>query len=169
MHEDKLSIAEVSHQDRDVLLQIASMIHLTDSFRLGFVRCDQLIRCRQMASMLKEMLAGEADIITVELNEPVSSLRRSVLQALESINRNDPEKRAIQVFGFERSISTKGQTYALGELNMSRENFPKSFSGPFLIWLPDYALTSLARGAPDFWGWRSGVFEFSSAERSRKA
>ena len=50
---------------------------------------------------------------------------------------------------------------AQDELNQSRENFPKSFSGPFLIWLPDYALTRLAREAPDFWGWRSGVFEFS--------
>ena len=47
------------------------------------------------------------------------------------------------------------------ELNQSRENFPKSFSGPVLIWLPDYALTRLAREAPDFWGWRSGVFELS--------
>ncbi len=69
------------------------------------------------------------------------------------------------VLGFERSIPSEGPAPALDELNQSRDNFPKSFSGPFLIWLPDYALTRLAREAPDFWGWRSGVFEFSPEQK----
>ena len=64
------------------------------------------------------------------------------------------------VFGFEHSVPSKGPAPALDELNQSREIFPMDFSGPLLIWLPDYALTRLAREAPDFWGWRSGVFEF---------
>ena len=118
-----------------------------------------------MVERLKEMLAGEADAITVNLKEPVSSLRRAVLQALESDSLNLPGKEAIMVLGFERSIPSEGPAPALDELNQSRENFPKSFSGPFLIWLPDYALTRLAREAPDFWGWRSGVFEFSPEQK----
>jgi tetratricopeptide (TPR) repeat protein len=152
---------DLSPQNRDVLLQIASLIRLAGSFRLGFVKCNQPFQSRQMAARLKEMLVGEANIIIVELKEPVSSLRRAVLQALESDKSHHERKRAIMVLGFEYSVPSEGPAPALDELNQSRENFPKSFSGPVLIWLPDYALTRLAREAPDFWGWRSGVFELS--------
>ena len=155
-----LSEADISPQNQDVLLQIASLIRLAEGFRLGFVKCNQPVQCRQMAARLKEMLAGEANIITVELKEPVPSLRRAILQALESDKSDNVEKKAIMVFGFEHSVPSEGPALALDELNQSRENFPKSFSDPVLIWLPDYALTRLAREAPDFWGWRSGVFEF---------
>ncbi|MBN1236453.1 MAG: tetratricopeptide repeat protein [Methanotrichaceae archaeon] len=156
-----LGETEISPQNRDVLLQIASLIRLAESFRLGFVKCNQPVQCRQMAARLKEMLAGEANIISVELNEPVSSLRRAILQALESDESDYVGKRAIMVLGFEQSVPSEGPAPALDELNQSRDNFPKSFSGPVLIWLPDYALTRLAREAPDLWGWRSGVFELA--------
>jgi tetratricopeptide (TPR) repeat protein len=156
-----LGDAEISPQNQDVLLQIASLIRLTEGFRLGFVKCNQPVQCRQMAARLKEMLAGDANIISVELKEPIASLRRAVLQALESYKSDYVGKRAIIVLGFEHSVPSQGPASALDELNLSRDNFPDSFSGPVLIWLPDYALTRLAREAPDFWGWRSGVFELA--------
>jgi len=156
-----LGEAEISPQNQDVLLQIASLIRLTEGFRLGFVKCNQPVQCRQMAARLKKILADEANIISVELKEPVSSLRRAVLQELESDKSEYVEKRAILVLGFEHSVPSQGPAPALDELNQSRDNFSNSFLGPVLIWLPDYALTRLAREAPDFWGWRSGVFELS--------
>ena len=152
---------EISPQNQETLLHIASFIRLAETFRVVFVKCNQPVQCRQMAARLKVVLAGDADLVDVELKEPVSSLRRSVVASPELSKQEAQAKRAIQVFGFERSIPSEGPAPALDELNQSRENFPKSFSGPFLIWLPDYALTRLAREAPDFWGWRSGVFEFS--------
>ena len=107
--------AEISPQNQDILLQIASLIRLAESFRLGFVKCNQPVQCRQMASRLKEMLVGEANIIAVELNEPVSSLRRAVLQALESDKSDNARaKRAIMVFGFEHSVPSEGPALASG-------------------------------------------------------
>jgi len=152
--------AEISPQNNDILLQIASLIRLAEGFRLGFVKCNQPVQCRQMAVRLKEMLAGEAKIIDVDLSEPVSSLRRAILKKLEAEKSSCESKQVIMVFGFEHSVPSKGPAPVLDELNQSREIFPKDVSGPLLIWLPDYALTRLAREAPDFWGWRSGVFEF---------
>ncbi len=35
---------------------------------------------------------------------------------------------------------------------------------PILFFLPDYALTRLAKYAPDFWAWRRGVFRFINFE-----
>jgi tetratricopeptide (TPR) repeat protein len=156
-----LGEAEISTQNREILLQIASLIRLAEGFRLGFVKCNQPVQCRQMTTKLREMLADEAIIISVELNCQVSSLRRAILQALESSKSEYAGKSAILVFGFEHSVPSEGPAPALDELNQSRDNFPKSFSCPVLIWLPDYALTRLAREAPDFWGWRSGVFELA--------
>jgi hypothetical protein len=36
----------------------------------------------------------------------------------------------------------------------------RQFHFPILLWLPDEVATRLAQQAPDFWSWRSGVFEF---------
>jgi tetratricopeptide (TPR) repeat protein len=156
-----MSDAGISPQNQDVLLQIASLIRLAEGFRLGFVKCNQPIQCRRNADRLKEMLAGEKAIISVELHEPFTSLRRAVLQALEPDRPDRSGNSAIMIFGFEHSLPSCGLAPALDELNQSREIFPKSFSCPVIIWLPDYALTRLAREAPDFWGWRSGVFELA--------
>ncbi len=156
---------EISPQNQDILLQMASLIRLAEGFRLGFVKCNQPIQSRQMAAKLREILTGEAKIITLVLMGPVSSLRRAILQALEADKADYAGKRAVMVLGFEHSVPSEGLAPALDELNQSRENFPKSFSCPVLIWLPDYALTRLAREAPDFWGWRSGVFELSPEKK----
>ena len=160
-----LGEAEISPQNQDVLLQMASLIRLAEGFRLGFVKCNQPIQSRQMAAKLREILAGEAKIITLVLMGPVSSLRRAILQALEADKADYAGKRAVMVLGFEHSVPSEGLAPSLDELNQSRENFLKSFSCPVLIWLPDYALTRLAREAPDFWGWRSGVFELSPVQK----
>ena len=59
----------ISLQNQEALLQIDSLIRLAESFRLGFVKCNQPVQCQQMIYRLKEMLAGEASIITVNLKE----------------------------------------------------------------------------------------------------
>jgi len=38
---------------------------------------------------------------------------------------------------------------------------------PMLFILPDYAVTRLAKFAPDFWAWRSGVFQFQTMPKTR--
>jgi tetratricopeptide (TPR) repeat protein len=40
---------------------------------------------------------------------------------------------------------------------MARELF-RNIPCPVVLFLPEYALTKLARESPDFWAWRSGVF-----------
>ncbi len=47
----------------------------------------------------------------------------------------------------------------LGQLNLARDRF-RDLTCPVVFWLRDEALTRLAQGAPDFWAWRSGTFEF---------
>ena len=152
--------ADISAENREVLLQISAFIRLAEGFRLGLVKCNQPVQRRQMADLLKEMLAGEVQIQEVDLKEPVDDLRAAVGQLLTEGVQTGTGKRVLMVFGFEQSIPSEGSVPALEGLNLSRDLFPCDFPFPFLLWLPDYALTRLAREAPDFWGWRSGVFEF---------
>ena len=43
--EPLLGDGDISPQNQEALLQIASMIRLAESFRLGFVKCNQPVQC----------------------------------------------------------------------------------------------------------------------------
>jgi tetratricopeptide (TPR) repeat protein len=49
----------------------------------------------------------------------------------------------------------------LAHLNLQRERFRDNFKFCLVFLLPKFALKYLIRRAPDFFDWRSGVFEFS--------
>ena len=67
--------------------------------------------------------------------------------------------------GEERyAYSEKGVPRLLGNLNLRREKFRDEFSVCFVFLLPRFALKYLTRRAPDFFDWRSGVFELPTDE-----
>ena len=79
-------------------------------------------------------------------------------------------KRAVFVAGLEYGIPfDQPNARILAELNLGRDPFLRDVPHPLVIWLPDYAVTAVARFAPDFWAWRSGVFEFETGETERSA
>ena len=79
-------------------------------------------------------------------------------------------KRAVFVTGLEYGIPyDQPNARILAELNLGRDAFLRDVPHPLVIWLPDYAVTAVARFAPDFWAWRSGVFEFETGETERSA
>ena len=47
---------------------------------------------------------------------------------------------------------------ALADLNLHRDQISEALPCPLVIWTNDAAFTDLARSAPDFLAWRSGVF-----------
>ena len=67
------------------------------------------------------------------------------------------------MYGLEKSINKLQEASpVLGRLNNDRDLLRRAIPVPLLIWLPDFALDFIARGAPDFWAWRSGVYEFAT-------
>jgi tetratricopeptide (TPR) repeat protein len=50
----------------------------------------------------------------------------------------------------------------LGHLNLSRERFREHFPFSIVFCLPEFALRYFIRRAPDFFDWRSGVYDFST-------
>ncbi len=108
----------------------------------------------KLLPILRERLAGSY------LSPPLDATSAREMQRMAAM-RESWGKVAIFVYGLEHSLpSTDSNPPILAHLNLSREFFRRDVPCPLVIWLPDYALTMVARGAPDFWAWRSGVYEF---------
>jgi hypothetical protein len=54
----------------------------------------------------------------------------------------------------------------LGHLNLSRERFREHFPFSIIFCLPEFALRYFIRRAPDFFDWRSGVYDFPTEKES---
>jgi len=90
-------------------------------------------------------------------------LRDAILEKLPQIHRASDKKLVLIITGLEQAIGMLGDyPPMLQDLNYIRDAFATSVPHPLLFCLPDYALTRLAKFAPDFWAWRSGVFKFKT-------
>lgn len=141
------------------LEELERLLRLADGFVLAFVRANvPVVRDRLARELAERLILGE-EPITVR----ILRLGESETDLLDEIDRLAPplsQREALFVFGLEAGIPSDPERSAgvLERLNRQREAF-RELPGPVVFFLPEYALTRLAREAPDFWAWRSGVFE----------
>ena len=137
------------------LSSLLRLLRWSRGFVLAFVRSNVPIESRRLVDELSKRLAADGPCVRdLSLVEPTSNL-------LSEIHRLAPpviEGEAVVVVGFEHSMPSHiSHPPALDRLNRSREQF-RELPCPVVLILPDYALNQLAREAPDFWAWRSGIF-----------
>ena len=179
-----------ARQNLETLSALAQAIGMASPgrFVLLLAKCNVPIQREALAAQLRAMLEPlGVELQEVALDEPVSNLLSHLQARLgASIQRAGPaewellvqpqpavavaEPRApysacpplaLSVYGLETSLrSDTPHPPLLAHLNLARERY-RELGCPLVLWLPDYALTRLAREAPDFWAWRSGVFEFA--------
>jgi tetratricopeptide (TPR) repeat protein len=95
-------------------------------------------------------------------------LRDAIVEELAVIKIEDNKKLVVILIGLEKSIGMSGEyPPVLQDLNFVRDAFTTSVPHPILLFLPNYALTRLAKYAPDFWAWRAGVFHFETDENTK--
>src|SRR5215216_903961 len=161
-----------------IVRRLVRSLDYAEGFWLGFVKCNLPAQRRKAASACKDLLEPLGiRLIEVELTEPISELLPILKERIaseqtgtgglsssvkERSESRDRRKLAIFVSGLEHSIpSSEAYPPILSYLNLNRELFRQELPYPLVIWLPEYALTALARRAPDFWAWRSGLYEFA--------
>ena len=66
---------------------------------------------------------------------------------------------ASELLGVRLTDDKSEQERFFFSLQWTREAL-RQFKFPIVLWLTDAIATRLAQQAPDFWSWRSGVFEF---------
>ena len=92
-------------------------------------------------------------------------LRDQLVAALKQIDIATNKKLILLVTGLEKSIDIlKEYPDVLVNLNFVRDDLRSSVPHTLLLFLPDYALTRLAKYAPDFWAWTRKVFYFKTVK-----
>jgi len=105
----------------------------------------------------------------LNLSDPnLRFVRDAIVEKLNKISKDKDKKLVLIIIGLEKSIGMSGDyPPVLQDLNFVRDAFTASVPHPILFVLPDYAITRLAKYAPDFWAWGRKVFHFETGQLTR--
>ncbi|HEV3470657.1 MAG TPA: tetratricopeptide repeat protein [Pyrinomonadaceae bacterium] len=165
----------VAEPEGVVIRRLARALDYAEGFWLGFAKCNSPAQRRKIVADCEALLHPlKIRPLEIELTEPITNLLPVIREHLTRAGNTrarekgssrpaaQTDKLAIFVYGLEHSIpSREAYPPLLSSLNLSRELFREQLPHPLVLWLPDYALTAFARKAPDFWAWRSGLYEFA--------
>ena len=94
-------------------------------------------------------------------------VRDELIAALKNIQITPDKKLILLITRLEKSIGVLDEyPDVLVNLNFVRDDLRHSVCHPIILFLPEYALTRLAKYAPDFWSWRRKVFYFITAKNT---
>jgi tetratricopeptide (TPR) repeat protein len=142
------------------LAALAHALEFASGFSLLFVRCNQAPQRRRLMAEARARLP-HFTVQEIHFNEPVNHLLDALRERLA-----EPLPDAVFVSGLEHSLpdlASAPTTPFIANLNASRNSFPQIVPRPLVLWAPEYVLAAIARGAPDFFSIRSGVYAFAAA------
>uniref|UniRef100_UPI0039C6A069 tetratricopeptide repeat protein n=1 Tax=Nodularia chucula TaxID=3093667 RepID=UPI0039C6A069 len=148
-------------------------LKFTEGFGLLFVRCSPA-EGEQIITKIKGDIVNK-NIRVLRLTESVNNL----YEIIENLD-NKEQIKILFITGLEHSLykyeecknltgwnstniysySWKGVPPILINLNQQRERFRDNFKICFVFLLPQFAIKYFIQRAPDFFDWRSGLFEF---------
>jgi tetratricopeptide (TPR) repeat protein len=146
----------------DESVELAALKHslcLSQGFSLLFARCNQADQRRRLVAALRQKLP-QFRIQEIVFDRPILHLLDELRFLME-----EPAPDAIFVSGLEHTLPVAAKAHAtplVANLNASRNSFSVYVPCPLVLWVPEYILTAIARGAPDFFSVRSGLYHFST-------
>ncbi|MHC5723958.1 MAG: tetratricopeptide repeat protein [Nostoc sp.] len=157
--------------NQEIFAELVTFVDFAEKFTIGFVE----INFPPDAEILVEALKTNPDcrdiqFVTLSFSDPnLRFLRDEIINILPTIEASTPlgfnKKLVLIVQGLEKSIGVYGEyPPVLQDLNFVRDAYKRTVPHPILFILPDYALTRLAKFAPDFWAWQSGMFRFQTPQ-----
>ncbi|PHM06031.1 hypothetical protein [Nostoc sp. 'Peltigera malacea cyanobiont' DB3992] len=153
--------------NQEIFAQLLTFVDFAEKFTIGFVE----INFPPDAKILVEALKTNPDcrdiqFVTLSFSDPnLRFLRDEIVKILPTIEIEINKKLVLIVQGLEKSIGVYGDyPPVLQDLNFVRDAYKRTVPHPILFILPDYALTRLAKFAPDFWAWQSGLFRFQTPQ-----
>jgi len=128
---------------------LSLLVEETDGSVIAFVRYRTVAEREAGVRYLKEQLS-----LPVE-ERVLSEERTNPLALLESV---PDERRCVQFYDLEAALPE-----VTGSLNVNREAYA-DVPHALVFWVGEHGLREVATNAPDFWAWRSGVFDVRSDE-----
>ncbi len=163
MSVNEVAVAEPfapSVEDEEVELRaLCRALTLGEGFSLLFARCNQADHRRELIDKVRERLP-DLKVEAVDFREPINHLLDELRDCL-----TDTTPDAVFVLGLEYSIRTSDEARSsplIANLNASRNSFPRVVRCPMVLWVPEYVVTAISRGAPDFFSIRSGLYSFAA-------
>ncbi|MBR8827584.1 MAG: tetratricopeptide repeat protein [Gomphosphaeria aponina SAG 52.96 = DSM 107014] len=154
--------------NHDELAKVNTFIDFSEGFTIGFLEVERVEEKKWLTEALIDAFQAE-NIYFHCLNFDNPELR-FVLDEIKKEIQNvkcENKKLVLIIEGLENSIGISDKLpEVLQDLNFVRDAFTYLAPYPILFCLPKSAVTRLAKFAPDFWAWRSGVFSFTSLPES---
>jgi tetratricopeptide (TPR) repeat protein len=163
--------ADINVDDEEVYESLLRAIGRTEGFGLFFVRCVEKDRAK-----LEQRLRGDLPKFRLERLELKEDLKDGNLyRRLAEVEQQLGPLNGLFISGLEKSLDPYvksgygglGDYYnkdtvprVLGHLNLQRERFRDDFPFCLIFFLSAFGIKYIARRAPDFFDWRSGLFEF---------
>jgi hypothetical protein len=136
--------------------RLTRLLPLNRGPRLLFVLVDSPVLRRRLSDALATALSSDGHAVArLDLSMP----SYQPLQDIFAMAEAHPQARFYFLHGLERSLlSPEHRLSALANLNLHRDQMSTRLACPLVLWTTDDTLTELARHAPDFIAWRSGIF-----------
>ncbi|PSM45604.1 hypothetical protein C7Y66_29490 [Chroococcidiopsis sp. CCALA 051] len=148
-----------------------------NGFGLFFVRCSPAEGDRLFARVKTDLFQKKVEFLQFE--KPIDNLYEIVanLPNREQINILFIQGLEYSFYAYENlnfsensdryNYNWKGVPQILNHLNQQRERFRDDFNNIcFVFLLRSFSIKYFIRRAPDFFDWRSGIFEFSTVRRT---
>ena len=167
---DEFQPADVSVQEQEDFAALLRALTRADGFALYFVECNVPVHRREVAEVPRTHL--DRDVVEVDLSDVDRSPERpSIDYVLERRLADAPDEAVAFVWGLDALLpSAAGDEdvtrRTLNEVNWRRGAWAR-LERPLVVWLPEYAIRFLARNAPDFFDWNSGLYTFETPESER--
>lgn len=150
---------ELDQEQLSKLDELVTLLTLSKDGVIAFVLCNEPVLRKELYNELEKRLeTPNIKIITIQLYANSSDL-------VNEIRKNVPptkNRTAIFVYGIEKAskaVTSSGKSAFLTKLNIMREEF-SNIKQSLIIWSNEATITKIAIEAPDFWSWRTTVFEF---------
>ena len=150
---------ELNQEHFNKLDELVTLITISKEGTIAFVDCNEPILRDELYDVLKNKLES------LDTNIIIITLKDDSLNFVDIIRNEKPQKEKKSVFfiyGIENAskVSIKsGKSAFLKKLNIMRDDF-SNINQPIIIWSNDATISKIAIEAPDFWSWRTTVFEF---------
>ena len=145
--------------DEQEYANLIKSIRLANRYFLHFVCCNHIAKQDDLIKKVKKSFPSKT-IKHIHFRNPISNL----LSSLEK-EPLEGDFSALFVTGLQNSVSSseEDENSLIKNLNITRDSFRKLINFPIYLWIPEYAITKIAREAPDFFSVRSGIYYFSSS------
>ena len=139
-------------------------------FSLLIAVCDNIQFCEALIDRVQAELEPGIHCYRLSLIRGEPSLKMTILREMQTNDYLREGGRSVvmvtgaeQLYFLQLGTEKSEQDAFFGYLQWTREALPE-FRFPIVLWVTTQLLTQMERKAPDFWGWRKGVFRFESRQ-----